>query len=69
MCHELFNRTFGILQNQVLLLKLFKIELTLNSLKVERQKTIPISYKGIMLDAGYRLDLVVEDQESFRLGG
>ncbi len=34
-------------------------ELSLNSLKVERQKTIPISYKGIMLDAGYRLDLVV----------
>lgn len=37
-------------------------ELSLNSLKVERQKAIPISYKGIRLDAGYRLDLIVEDQ-------
>ena len=37
-------------------------ELSLNNLKVERQKAIPISYKGIKLDAGYRLDLVVENQ-------
>ena len=37
-------------------------ELSLKSLKVERQKSIPIFYKGIRLDAGYRLDLVVEDQ-------
>jgi len=37
-------------------------ELSLNNLKVERQKAIPISYKGIRLDAGYRLDMVVEDQ-------
>jgi len=29
---------------------------------VERQKTIPIFYRGIKLDAGYRLDLVIEDQ-------
>ena len=37
-------------------------ELSLLNLKVERQKVIPISYKGILLDAGYRLDLVVENQ-------
>ena len=37
-------------------------ELSLNSLKIERQKPIPIFYKGIRLDAGYRLDLVVENQ-------
>jgi|ERR1700761_7830474 len=37
-------------------------ELSLNNLKVERQKGIPIFYKGVRLDAGYRLDLVVEDQ-------
>ena len=37
-------------------------ELSLHGLKVERQKVIPISYRGVMLDAGYRLDLVVEDQ-------
>ncbi len=37
-------------------------ELSLSNLKVDRQKVIPITYKGILLDAGYRLDLVVEDQ-------
>ena len=37
-------------------------ELSLHNLKVERQKMIPISYRGITLDAGYRLDLVVEGQ-------
>ncbi len=37
-------------------------ELLLNGLKIERQKVIPIYYKGIKLDAGYRLDLVVEEQ-------
>lgn len=37
-------------------------ELSLNNLKIERQKAIPIFYRGIRLDAGYRLDLVVEDQ-------
>jgi GxxExxY protein len=37
-------------------------ELFLNNLKVERQKAVPIFYRGIRLDAGYRLDLVVENQ-------
>jgi len=37
-------------------------ELSLSGLKVERQRVVPISYKGILLDAGYRLDLVVENQ-------
>ena len=37
-------------------------ELSLINLKVERQKAVPIFYKGMKLDAGYRLDLVVEDQ-------
>ena len=37
-------------------------ELSLCNLKVERQKVIPISYKGILLDVGYRLDLVVEGE-------
>jgi GxxExxY protein len=37
-------------------------ELSLLNLKVERQKVIPIRYKNILLDAGYRLDLVVEGQ-------
>jgi len=37
-------------------------ELSLLKLKVERQKAIPIIYKGVQLDSGYRLDLIVEDQ-------
>jgi GxxExxY protein len=37
-------------------------ELSLINLKVERQKGIPLFYKGIKLDAGYRLDLIVENK-------
>lgn len=29
--------------------------------KVERQKPLPIIYYGVRLDAGYRIDLLVED--------
>ncbi len=32
------------------------------NLQVERQKSIPIKYRDILLDAAYRLDLVVEGQ-------
>ena len=37
-------------------------ELRLRRLKVEAQKSLPIFYKDVMLDCGYRLDMVVEDQ-------
>jgi GxxExxY protein len=37
-------------------------ELRLKHLKVEHQKPLPLFYKGMMLDCGYRLDLVVEEQ-------
>lgn len=37
-------------------------EFSIIGLKHERQKSIPIFYKGIKLDAGYRLDLVVENK-------
>jgi GxxExxY protein len=37
-------------------------ELRLRKLKVESQKPIPLFYKDVMLDCGYRADLVVEDQ-------
>jgi GxxExxY protein len=30
--------------------------------KAEKQKTLPIFYKGNQLDAGYRLDLLVDDK-------
>jgi len=37
-------------------------ELSLTGLQIERQKVILVFYKGIKLDAGYRLDMVVENQ-------
>jgi GxxExxY protein len=37
-------------------------ELRLKRLKVECQKPLPVYYKDVMLDCGYRLDLVVENQ-------
>ncbi len=37
-------------------------ELRLRKLKVENQKAIPVFYKDVMLDCGYRVDLVEEDQ-------
>lgn len=36
-------------------------ELGLMGLKFERQVMLPVSYKGVNLDCGYRLDLVVEN--------
>jgi GxxExxY protein len=36
-------------------------ELTLLGLDIARQQPLPISYKGLQLDAVYRLDLVVEN--------
>jgi len=36
-------------------------ELTLRSIPFERQKLLPIEYKGAPLDGDYRLDLLVSD--------
>ena len=36
-------------------------ELQQNGLSVEKQKALPIVYKDIKLDAGYRIDLLVEN--------
>ncbi len=36
-------------------------ELSLGSLSLERQKPLAVRYKGINLDCGYRLDVVVEN--------
>ena len=30
--------------------------------KIERQKAVPVVYKNIKLDCGYRLDILVEDR-------
>ncbi|MFQ5954736.1 MAG: GxxExxY protein [Kiloniellales bacterium] len=37
-------------------------ELAKRNLKVTRQISLPVMYDGVRLDAGLRLDLVVEDQ-------
>jgi len=37
-------------------------ELQLCEISYERQKSLPVEYKGEMLDCGYRLDLMVEDR-------
>ncbi len=36
-------------------------ELAERGLKVEQQKPLPVTYKEVRLDCGYRLDLLVED--------
>ena len=36
-------------------------ELTQQGLKVEQQKPLPVIYREVRLECGYRLDLVVED--------
>jgi len=37
-------------------------ELAELGLNIDRQKPLPVVYKGTRLDAGYRLDLLVEDR-------
>ena len=36
-------------------------ELTLRGITFSRQVTLPLEYKGVQLDCGYRMDLVVSD--------
>jgi len=36
-------------------------ELSLRGIKFEKQKPLPIEYKGVKLDCGYRLDIVVDN--------
>ena len=37
-------------------------ELAERSLHVERQKALPVTYKGVRIDCGYRIDLLVDRQ-------
>lgn len=37
-------------------------ELSKANLKAEREKKLPISYKEIRIDHGYRIDLLIEDR-------
>ena len=37
-------------------------ELALRKIPFERQVALPVSYKGVQLDCGYRIDLVIAEQ-------
>jgi GxxExxY protein len=37
-------------------------ELVEKKMKIERQKSLPVTYRGIQLDCGYRIDLMVENK-------
>jgi len=37
-------------------------ELRLQGLNFQRQASLPVSYKGVALDCGYKMDLVIEDR-------
>ena len=37
-------------------------ELTLRKLLIERQKPVPVVYKDVKLECGYRIDLLVENR-------
>ena len=38
------------------------LELSLRGIGFERQKAVAVEYKGVKLDCGYRVDLLVENQ-------
>lgn len=42
-------------------------ELSLRGLAFERQVALPVTYKGVKLDCGYKLDLVVEEKTVLEL--
>jgi len=35
-------------------------ELTLRKINFRRQQSLPVEYKGVKLDCGYRIDLIIE---------
>ena len=37
-------------------------ELALRGVRFARQKEMPVRYKGVLIEVGYRIDLLVEDQ-------
>jgi GxxExxY protein len=37
-------------------------ELTQRSMRVQRQVSVPVTYRGIRFDEGFRADLIVEDK-------
>jgi GxxExxY protein len=55
------HRTFGpgLLESAYEACLVF--ELAERGLKVEQQKTLPVVYRGVKLDCGYRLDILIEE--------
>jgi len=39
-------------------------EMSISGISFERQKSLPVFYKGLNLDCGYRLDIVAEKKVS-----
>ena len=37
-------------------------ELRLNNIDFQKEKPLPVNYKGCRLDCGYRIDIMVEDE-------
>jgi GxxExxY protein len=37
-------------------------ELAQRGMQAERQKALPVIYRGVQLDCGYRIDMLLEDQ-------
>ena len=42
--------------------KCLSFELTKAGLRNETQKGLPVNYKGIQIDCGYRIDILVDDK-------
>ena len=38
------------------------VELTERGVAVERQKSLPVNYRGVRIDCGYRIDLLVGNE-------
>ena len=38
-----------------------------HNLKIEKQKQLPLVYEEVKLDAGYRIDIIIEDKFMLRL--
>ena len=59
-CHKTWLDTPGFFARGLSHWECLEYELTLNGLRVIKEKPMPIIYKEVKLDHGYRLDLLVE---------
>ena len=44
---------------------MYSYELNVNGLFIERQVSVPVIYKEVKLDVGYRMDILVENKSRF----